>query len=203
MIVFVVCLISYLFGCVSTSRFVAKTYRNLNLDRIGSGLSDTENIYSNVDKLLGILVGTIDVAKMYVYLLILRFILDQFSPDLIHINYMVLFGVSVLIGHCLPLTHHLRGGRGIFTYIGLIAFFAWLPALISCLFALLFITFFKQIRFAQYMIVILPAFLNLAIKTFLPHTSSALTSISTFPLVIIAILMGFLNILVSKRLGEI
>ncbi|HNX01531.1 MAG TPA: glycerol-3-phosphate acyltransferase [Candidatus Cloacimonadota bacterium] len=203
-IVIVVCLISYLFGCVSTSRFVARTYRNLKLDKIGTGLADTENIYTNVDKMLGILVGTIDVAKMYVYLLILRFVLDLIAKPLTHTIYMMIFAAVVLIGHCLPLTHRLRGGRGIFTYIGLVGYFAWMPALISGLFALIFISFFKQIRFAQYMVVILPAFINLGIRHFLPsQTNDVLTSITTFPLVVIAILMGVLNILVSKRLGEI
>lgn len=203
LIIIVVCLISYLFGCVSTSRFVARTYRNLNLDRIGSGLSDTENIFENVDRMLGILVGAIDVAKIYVYLLLLKAVLGMFADSLTATNDMVLFGIVVLVGHCLPLTHHLRGGRGIFTYLGLVAFFAWLPMLLAALVALIVIFGFKQIRFGQYMIVMLPAFFNLAIRTFFPHTFGTYTLISTFPLVIIALIMGGLNILVSKRLGEI
>jgi acyl phosphate:glycerol-3-phosphate acyltransferase len=203
LIIIVVCLLSYLFGCGSTSRFIAKTYRNLNLDKIGSGLADTENIYTNVDKMLGIVVGAIDVAKVYVYLLILHFILSSFAGTLTQTNYMVLFGIFVLIGHCLPLTHHLRGGRGIFTYLGLVAFFAWLPTVLSAVVALFVIFGFKQIRFGQYMIVILPPFFNLAMNALIPHIYPDLSSISTFPLVIIALIMGALNILVSKKLGEI
>ncbi len=203
LIIIGVCLLSYLFGCASTSRFIARTYRNLNLDRIGSGLADTENIYTNVSKILGILVGAIDVAKTYVFLLVLKFALGFIAEPLTQTNDMVLFGIFVLIGHCLPLTHHLRGGRGIFTYIGLVAFFAWLPMTLSVLGAFIVIFGFKQIRFGQYMIVILPAFVNLSIRQFIPHTSEALTSIPTFPLVIAALIMGSLNILVSKRLGEI
>jgi acyl phosphate:glycerol-3-phosphate acyltransferase len=203
LIIIIVCMVSYLFGCQSTSRFVARTYRNLNLDKIGSGLADTENIYTNVDKMLGILVGAIDVAKIYVYLLVLRFILGLFAENLTQTNHMVLFGIFVLVGHCLPLTHHLRGGRGIFTYLGLVAFFAWMPMLLGAVVAFLVIFGFKQIRFGQYMIVLLPPFFNLAINSLVPHTYSALTSISTFPLVIIALIMGALNILVSKKLGEI
>jgi acyl phosphate:glycerol-3-phosphate acyltransferase len=202
-IIIVVCLISYLFGCGSTSRFIARTYRNLNLDRIGSGLSDTENIYTNVDKMLGLVVGAIDVAKIYVYLLLLRFALGFFADSMTQTNDMVLFGIFVLIGHCLPLTHHLRGGRGIFTYLGLVAFFAWMPMLLGAIVALIVIFGFKQIRFGQYMIVMLPAFFNLAIRSFFPHIYEIFTSIPTFPLVITALIMGALNILVSKRLGEI
>jgi acyl phosphate:glycerol-3-phosphate acyltransferase len=203
LIIIIVCLISYLFGCVSTSRFVARTYRNLNLDRIGSGLADTENIYTNIDKTLGVLVGAIDAAKIYVFLLIIRFGLGFFADSLTRTNDMVLFGLFVLIGHCLPLTHHLRGGRGIFTYLGLVAFFAWAPMILAAFIALIVIFGFKQIRFGQYMIVIMPAFFNLAIRSFFPHTNASFTSIATFPLVITALIMGTLNIVVSKRLGEI
>ena len=51
MIVFVVLLIiSYLLGCFSTAKLFAKSYKSINVYKVGSGHPDTQNIYNNIDK---------------------------------------------------------------------------------------------------------------------------------------------------------
>jgi glycerol-3-phosphate acyltransferase PlsY len=191
--------LSYGLGCFSTARVLAKSVRSLNIYKIGTGHSDTENIFNHVSKPLGVLVGIIDFSKMYVYLFLLRLILvttySAFSMEDFHNNaWFLSVGFAMVVGHCLPVTHRFKGGRGIFTYMGLVTFFAPYPMLIISLLALVFVFFFKQIRFAQYMIVLLPPLINFLFpggRDFLGN------------MIIIAILMGIINFFVSKNLGEI
>jgi len=57
-------LLSYLLGCFSTARLVAKWAKSLNIYRVGTGHADSENIYENVSHPLGLMVGAIDAANI-------------------------------------------------------------------------------------------------------------------------------------------
>ncbi|MBN2461652.1 MAG: glycerol-3-phosphate acyltransferase [Candidatus Cloacimonetes bacterium] len=195
-------LFSYLLGCFSAARLIAKTYRSLDIYKVGTGHPDTQNIYDNVDKALGIFTGVIDVGKIFFFLVLLNTLLhnsflNEYLPFLSRIatkDHLLLIGFFMIIGHCFPITHHFRGGRGLFTYIGYITFFAPWPMFIMAFLALILVIFFKQIRFAQYMIVLLPPFLN-----FFFEKDAALLG----KLFLAAILLGIINYFVSKKLGEI
>ncbi len=210
LVAILIIMLAYFYGGFSTARILAKSIRSLNIYKVGSGLADTENIYSNVSKSMGIVVGALDIVKSYVFLMavvmFLRF-LSRISPqwelDVLYSDSMLLFfGLAMLIGHCLPLTNRLRGGRGIFTYIGYIAYFAFSPMLITTLIAWILVIRYHQIRFAQYLIVILPVILTQVFYTFIPVFRKDLPPHFTLFMLGIAFFMGFLNIMVSKRLGE-
>lgn len=204
-------LLSYLYGCFSTARIITKSIRSLNVYKIGSGLADTENIYANISKPLGILVGALDVAKAYLFLLIIEMILRVIDRSgtfagmsaLYSPNVMLLYGLGMLFGHCLPLTNHFRGGRGIFTYMGFLAYFAFYPTLISAIIAWILVARFHQIRFAQYLIVILPVVLFQLFYAIIPVYRRELPTHFVPIMLGIAIVMGVLNVIVSKKLGEI
>ena len=158
--VLLIILLSYLYGGFSTARIIAKSFRSLNIYKVGTGLADTENIYTNISKSMGIIVGALDVAKAYVYMMVIELLLrllgsaEIFSgiSILYSHNIMLLYGLGMLVGHCLPLRNHFRGGRGIFTYIGFMAYFAFVPMLITTIIAWVLVVRFRQIRFAQYSI---------------------------------------------------
>ncbi|PKN79491.1 MAG: hypothetical protein CVU48_05150 [Candidatus Cloacimonetes bacterium HGW-Cloacimonetes-1] len=203
-------ILSYAYGSLSTARIITKSFRSLNIYKVGSGLADTENIYSNISKPLGVLVGALDVVKSYVFLLIVETILRVISNVDTPYNFSVLysstvllgFGVIMLTGHCLPITNKFRGGRGIFTYMGLIGYFAFYPMLITAIIAVLLVTIYRQIRFAQYLIVILPAILAQVFYSFFSVFRKELPPHFLVILLGVAFFMGILNIIVSKRLGE-
>ena len=68
-IIFVIlAVISYCLGCLSTAKFIMKSYKSINIYKIGSGHPDTLNIYNNIDKSLGIFVGIVDFGKVFFYL---------------------------------------------------------------------------------------------------------------------------------------
>lgn len=211
LIFFLILCLSYLYGCLSTARIISKSSRSLNIYKVGSGLADTENIYSNISKPLGVLVGALDAAKAYVFLLVVEMLLSLWNRSgsitgialLYQHNIMLLYGLGMLIGHCLPFTNHFRGGRGIFTYMGYIAYFAFYPMLITAIIAWILVVKFKQIRFAQYLIVILPVIIFQIFYSLIPSYRNELPTYFVPILLGIALLMGVLNIIVSKKLGEI
>jgi acyl phosphate:glycerol-3-phosphate acyltransferase len=206
-------LLSYWYGCFSTARVLAKSVRSLNIYKVGTGFADTENIYFHVSKPLGLLTGILDIVKSYAYLFFLKellMLMDRMAlpPDLgvlYSTNLMLLYGLAILVGHCLPLTQHLRGGRGILTYFGIIAYFSFYPSLVTGIAALVIVFWFKQVRFAQYTMVILPVLLTLlfsalpALYILNPHHTG---SLYTTKLLGMALAAGMLNIIVSKKLGE-
>jgi len=193
--VIIMIIVSYLIGCFSTARLIAKHFKQLNIYKVGTGHPDTENIYQNVSKSLGFLAGVVDLVKMNLYLHILASFYNRIG--LVGLDYKVLLlvtGFAMIIGHCLPITNKFIGGRGLFTFIGYGAFFVFEPMLIVSFLAIFVIIFFKQIRFAQYLIVLLPPF----VSNFFPAYNYLFLY-----LLGASILMGIMNFVVSKRLGEI
>ena len=195
----VLLIISYLLGCLSTAKILAKTYKSMDVYKVGTGHPDTQNIYNNIDKTLGIFTGIVDFGKVYFYIVLLSFLLNY--PPITSVignignnNHLLVLGFFMVIGHCLPVTHHFKGGRGLFTYIGFVLYFAPFPMMIITLLAIILVVFFKQMRFAQFMIVMLPPFINF----FFENDPSFLAK-----MFIAALLMGIINFIVSKKLGEI
>ncbi|MCB5250014.1 MAG: glycerol-3-phosphate acyltransferase [Candidatus Cloacimonadales bacterium] len=192
-----VCILSYFMGCFSTARIMAKTFRSMNIYKVGTGYPDTENIFSNISKSLGIAVGAIDIAKMYMYLCLLSYLHSYLHyPDTVLTKNITLFifGFFVLLGHTLPVTSGFRGGRGVFNYTGLLLFFIPIPVIVVLVLSFFLIMKFKQIRFSNFIIVLLPPFI-----AFFMNVEYNLKVL----LVITAALMGILNLIVCKRLGEI
>lgn len=196
------CIFSYFIGCFSTGKLLAKGYKSLNIYKVGNGFPDTQNIYEHVSKPLGIMVGALDFLKMYLFMQLINFILSdpylssQF-PHFQHLstqNHLFIIGFAMILGHSLPITHKFIGGRGLFTFIGYIAFFAFWPMLIVSILGLILVFVFKQIRFAQYMIVLLPPFVNF----FFPGGKQFIAKMFVASLLLIII-----NYILSKRLGEI
>ena len=188
--------LSYAIGCWSTARLIAKTFRSLNIYKVGTGHPDTQNIFCNVDKSLGIFTGLVDFSKIYIYLFILRIMLSL-MPHTRHLTSdisLLFLGFMILVGHCLPVTHHFKGGRGVFTYMGMVMFFAPYPMLIAGVIGLIITLKFEQHRFVQYFYVLAPPFINLAFEDDGTFISMML---------VLAILMGIINYFVSKRRGEI
>lgn len=210
LIAFLIIIVSYFYGSFSTARIITKSFRSLNIYKIGTGLADTENIYTHISKPMGILVGLLDASKAYLYLLVVEMILHLIEhthlftgvAQIYGKNLMLVYGMVMLIGHCLPWTNRFRGGRGIFTYIGMVFYFAPIPTIITMVIAWILVIRFHQIRFAQYLIVIMPVLLMIVLASLIPGFVPNLPT-NFMPIMVgTAILMGILNVMVSKKLGE-
>lgn len=211
LILILIIIIAYFYGCISTARVVAKNFRSLNIYKVGTGLADTENIFVNVSRPLGVLVGLLDILKAFIFLIIIEYLMRWLNYSgviegaefLYDKSVMLLYGLAMLIGHCLPITNNFKGGRGIFTYSGYLLYFAPGPIIISLIVAGLITFIWKQVRFAQYVIVILPVLLTHIFYTFMPTFRKDLPPHFIVIIWAIAIIMGVLNFILSKRLGEI
>lgn len=211
LLAFGIVILAYMYGCFSTARIIAKSFRSLDIYKVGTGLADTENIYSHISKPLGVLVGALDVAKAYLFMKVAELLLILLAgSDLLAgvetiyaPNYMLVYGLGMLVGHCLPVTHRWKGGRGIFTYTGFMAYFAFWPMVITLAIAWLLIAIYKQIRFAQYLIVILPVILAQVFYSFIPWFRKELPPYFIGMMLGVALFMGILNFVVSKKLGEL
>jgi len=190
-----ICFVSYILGCFSTASVLARYFKYKNIYKIGSGMADTENMFRYISRPLGVLCGLIDFAKMYVFLWVLSLLFERYGfTDLSCKILLFFFGFCYIAGHCLPVTNKFKGGRGIFSYIGLIAFFMPIPMLTLVVIASLVVLFFKQYRFAQFLIVLAPP-----VWSYLIDHPIGLVRMMT----ITAVLMGLLNFFVAKRCGEI
>ena len=211
LILILIIIAAYFYGCISSARVVAKTFRSLNIYKVGTGLADTENIFVNVSRPLGVLVGLLDILKAFFFLLVIEYLVRWLNfygivegADLLYNkNIMLLYGLAMLVGHCLPATNNFKGGRGIFTYSGYLLYFVPAPMIISLIVAGLITFIWKQVRFAQYVIVILPVLLTHIFYAFIPTFRSNLPPHFIVIIWAIAIIMGVLNFILSKRLGEI
>ena len=67
LILILIIIAAYFYGCISSARVVAKTFRSLNIYKVGTGLADTENIFVNVSRPLGVLVGLLDILKAFFF----------------------------------------------------------------------------------------------------------------------------------------
>jgi glycerol-3-phosphate acyltransferase PlsY len=84
---------------------------------------------------LGVLVGAVDVAKAYLYLLIVEMVLrlidhsGSFSGNTTHYRHNTMFPThGNVIVHCLPFTNHFRVDWD-FHLHGFVAYFAFTPTL--------------------------------------------------------------------------
>ena len=211
LILILITVAAYFYGCFSTARMLTKTLRSLNIYKVGTGLADTENIYTHVSRPMGVLVGALDIMKALLFLLVVelltRLLANHSSladADLLYQkNLKLLYRLAMLEGHCMPVSHKFKGGRGIFTYTGFLLYFVPWPMLISLFVAWLIVLLWRQIRFAQYVIVILPLLLSHVFFAFFPEFKEDLPDYFVAIIWGIAILMGVLNFVVSKKLGEL
>ncbi|MBL7108082.1 MAG: glycerol-3-phosphate acyltransferase [Candidatus Cloacimonetes bacterium] len=187
-------LIAYSIGSFSFARILTKIFRNLNIYKVGDFIADATNVYHNVSKSLGILVWCLDFIRIYLSLLIVKFLFLKNSPEL-----LLFVGLSMIIGHCFPIMHKFVGSRGISAYVALLFFFVPFATAIVGIICLLILIFFRQLRFVQYtMVIAVPVayyiLLNFKIQ---------MGEINPKYLLLTSIVMGILNFFVSKRYGEI
>jgi glycerol-3-phosphate acyltransferase PlsY len=184
-----ICILSYLIGnfsAVYLLKNIVKTIRNNK-----KVTTTSESIYLNINRFLGLCCLIFDFLKIYLFIL---YIQDQFFININHTKLLFLYGFCMILGHCFPLLNKFKGGRGIIVYIALLCIFINpLYLFFVVIGATILVLMFKQIRFAQYIVVITPTIISYFISNDLE-----------FRLVFSSmILMAIINFLVSKRIGEI
>lgn len=187
-------IVCYLIGSFSFAQFFAKRYRKMNIYRSGDHTADASNVYRNISKPAGILVWVMDFLRVYVILWLGG---KFFFPS--HPLILLLIGMAIIVGHYFPIQNKFIGGHEIITYVALLLYFAPLPTILVIVLALLLILFFNQARFATYLLVIFTPILCYIFQYF---KITDVARIDAKYLIITSVIMGIINIFVTKRTGE-
>ncbi|KXO17182.1 glycerol-3-phosphate 1-O-acyltransferase PlsY [Peptoniphilus sp. GNH] len=109
-----VILISYFLGTISGSYILGKLILKIDIRSYGSGNAGTTNAMRVMGKKLGVFVFLIDFFKA---VFCMFFISKLFSKD-----YLYLSMLFCVIGHCFPFYMKFKGGKGVATTFGSLAF---------------------------------------------------------------------------------
>lgn len=115
-----VCLLAYLLGSVSGSLTLG-TLRRVDIRLAGSGNAGGTNAFRTQGFRFGLGVVVIDVGKGVIAASLLpRLPLPGMASLLSFPELQVMCGVAAVIGHCFPLWHGFRGGKGAATAVGVV-----------------------------------------------------------------------------------
>lgn len=99
--------IGYLLGSLSFSIIISCLFLGRDIRRHGSGNAGATNMTRVFGWVAGVATLTFDVLKAVAAMLIGRRLLGDAG--------VCLGGMAVMVGHCFPLFHHFKGGKGIAT----------------------------------------------------------------------------------------
>ncbi len=122
--VFLVLVLSYLLGSIPTSIIVGRVAGGLDIREHGSGNAGATNVYRVLGLGPAILVALVDVAKGSVAVLVISGIQVGATPQLSADIMMILAGGTAVAGHIWTIFAGFRGGKGMATAIGALAFIA-------------------------------------------------------------------------------
>ena len=130
--------LAYVLGSISGSMVMGK-FKNVDIRKMGSGNAGGTNAFRTQGILFALPVVLIDIGKGFIaaeYFHSLNFLNTTAFIDSPHL----IFGSAAVIGHCYPIFHNFKGGKGAGTAMGvLISVFpnTLLPALIVWILSLM------------------------------------------------------------------
>ena len=114
--------LSYLLGSVSGSMVVG-SLRQVDIRQQGSGNAGGTNAFRTQGFKFALLVVLIDIGKGFLAAWLLpQFDLGKLDADISLEVQMLSCGFAVVVGHCYPLWHGFRGGKGAATTVGALLF---------------------------------------------------------------------------------
>lgn len=122
--------LSYLLGAVSFAYLVVRWKKGVDLRTLGSGNLGATNVARALGRKWALIVYFLDLVKGLVPGLAgLLFVGD--ASGLAGFMAALLLGVAAVVGHCLPLWHGFRGGKGVATASGVLLAFHWPTFLVA------------------------------------------------------------------------
>lgn len=138
LLIFIIMMIGYLFGCINGSQIVGKM-KNIDIKNNGMKNAGATNTTVLLGWKFGVLVAFIDVFKATISLFVTAYLLQNYvvSYDL-QILLLYVNALFVVIGHNFPLTMSFKGGKGTASFFGILLYFDWKIAVIGLILLLLF-----------------------------------------------------------------
>lgn len=112
---------TYLIGSLPTAYLAARILSNADIRKLGDGNAGAANVYRNLGPKAGLAVGSIDIGKGALAVLLARVLMEGQAVEMVA-------GLSAVAGHNWPFYLQFRGGRGAATAIGALMAFVPLAA---------------------------------------------------------------------------
>jgi len=110
-------LVGYLIGGIDFAVWVSKA-RGVDIYSVGSGNPGTSNVLRTLGKgaAAAVLAGDLLKGTLASYI---GYLIDG------QMDHAAIVGFAALVGHCFPLVHKFKGGKGVATFFGVVLFVDW------------------------------------------------------------------------------
>ena len=134
---FLIILISYLFGSIPFGLLLTKIFLKKDIREIGSGNIGATNVLRAGNKILGYSTLVLDILKAVLPILYIKFFMN---------DYLYISALSIFIGHVFPIWLKFKGGKGVASYLGILFCLDIYSALI---FGVVWISIFILFKFSS------------------------------------------------------
>lgn len=117
---FVIFFIAYAICSINPAIIICKKKTGEDIRRLGSGNAGTANTMRVLGRPLGVLVTILDILKVFFTLYLIKKVAETFGEGMTD-NLKTPIILGVMFGHCFPMYHGFRGGKGVVVGITLIA----------------------------------------------------------------------------------
>jgi len=134
---FLIILVSYLFGSIPFGLVLTKIFLKKDIREIGSGNIGATNVLRAGNIILGYSTLVLDILKAVLPILYIKFFMN---------DYLYISALSIFIGHVFPIWLKFKGGKGVASYLGILCCLDIYTALI---FGVVWITIFILFKFSS------------------------------------------------------
>ena len=134
---FLIILVSYLFGSIPFGLLLTKIFLKKDIREIGSGNIGATNVLRAGNKILGYSTLFFDILKAVLPILYIKFFMS---------DYLYISALSIFIGHVFPIWLKFKGGKGVASYLGILCCLDIFTALI---FGVVWISIFILFKFSS------------------------------------------------------
>ena len=134
---FLIILVSYLFGSIPFGLLLTKIFLKKDIREIGSGNIGATNVLRAGNKVLGYSTLVLDILKAVLPILYIKFFMN---------DYLYISALSIFIGHVFPIWLKFKGGKGVASYLGILCCLDIFTALI---FGVVWISIFILFKFSS------------------------------------------------------
>ena len=134
---FLIILVSYLFGSIPFGLLLTKIFLKKDIREIGSGNIGATNVLRAGNKILGYSTLVLDILKAVLPILYIKFFMS---------DYLYISALSIFIGHVFPIWLRFKGGKGVASYLGILCCLDIFTALI---FGVVWISVFVLFKFSS------------------------------------------------------
>ena len=134
---FLIILVSYLFGSIPFGLLLTKIFLKKDIREIGSGNIGATNVLRSGNKILGYSTLVLDILKAVLPILYIKFFMN---------DYLYISALSIFIGHVFPIWLKFKGGKGVASYLGILCCLDIFTALI---FGVVWVSIFILFKFSS------------------------------------------------------